>query len=192
MKKTFFTLLIIASCSISSSYAQFKTYCEAEEWSKKTGTLIETKIITIGKFTDELETEFDIWVTKCKDIISDSVKSYLTVRRTLYNENKTRAKTDQNSIDADETDRLIESIKYLQTKVFQTSPETDNIKYTFTSRTGIRLSCSWNKNNKSWELTFFIPFETKDKTSKLLQFDMWLEKNLTDFQKLIEQAKEKM
>jgi len=155
-----------------------KAVTQAEQFSATAGTLIEKKIIDIGKIKG-----VSIQVMKLKDLISGDVISALRFEyeyRTSYTSDTKIA-----TLDLDEIDGLLKATNSIKNTVFKSTPDTYT-EVTFISRTGFKAGAYYDVNKSKWFA--YLKLEQYDSNSRVFlnteDFDLIL--------KLVEQAKTKM
>jgi len=178
MKKSVLLVVFIVSCMTSFGQTKEKDLTQAELFSSQAGTLIERQFVEIGKVKG-----VEVKVIKYKDLNNGTSKSAL---RFEY-EYKSSYSSDSKiaSLDLDEIDGLIKSMKNLQSTVF---PSTRDIytEVTFKSRTGFEAGAYFSTDKGKW--TAYIQIEKFDSNSLVFL-------TIEDFSTilgLIEQAKAKM
>jgi len=154
------------------------TLSKADQFSAQAGKLIEKQFIDVGKIKG-----VEIDVVKFKDLLSNTSVSSLrfeyTVKATYTTDTK-RA-----SLDLDEIDGLVKSIKLLQTEVIPSKRDTYT-EVTFSSRTGLQAGAYFDVKKSSWE--GYLQIEKHDSKSLVfLTVD-----DLGELARLIESAVPKM
>lgn len=172
-----FTILI-ASAAVYGQDTKEKQLSNADQFSAKAGTLIEKQFIDIGQVKG-----VQVKVLKLKDLNDGTTKTALR----LEYEYKSSYSTDTKiaSLDSDEIEGLIKSIKNLQTNVFTSTRDTYT-EVTFKSRTGFEAGAYYDTGKSKW--TAYMQLSKYDsKSSVFLNTD-----DFSTFLTLIEQAKTKM
>jgi len=150
------TAIILLSFKVFSQTKE-KELTQAEQFSSQAGTLIERQFIDIGKIKS-----IEIKVLKYKDLNANVSKSALRFefeyKSTYTNDTKIA------SLDVDEIDGLIKSIKNLQTNVFTTTREIYT-EVTFKSRTGFEAGAYFSPDKVKW--TTYIQLEKNDRNSMI-------------------------
>ena len=181
MKKNLHLIILLLICSFSNSYAQEskeKLLSNADQFSAKAGTLIEKQFINIG-----IVKGVEVEVLKLKDLNDGLTKSALRLKYDVKSSYSNDTKIA--SLDSDEIEGLIKSIKNLQNNVF-TSTREIYTEVTFKSRTGFEAGAYYEPTKSKWSA--YIQISKYD--SKSLVF-----LNVDDFASLlslIEQAKTKL
>lgn len=176
------TILTVGFClfAVTATFAQTKEkeLTEAEQFSSQAGTLIELQFIDIGKVKG-----VEIKVLKYKDLNSGISKSALRFEYAYKSTYSSDMKI--TSLDADEIDGLIKSIKNLQTNVF-TSTKDVYTEVSFKSRTGFEAGAYYSPDKNKW--TTYVQIEKYDRNSLVfLSTD-----DFVTLLNLVEQAKTKM
>ncbi|MGK0390553.1 MAG: hypothetical protein ACI94Y_003307 [Maribacter sp.] len=156
MKKVL--IILISVLALNIGYAQTgtkeKELSNAEKFSSKAGTLIQKEFIDVGMVKDA-----EISVIYYTDLISSesvsSVKFEMNVKSSYSTDTKVA------SLDADEIDGLIKSIKVMQEKVFTSTPS-NYTEVIYKSRAGFQAGCYWSKKDK-WET--YLKLEKYDSKS---------------------------
>lgn len=138
-------IILISVLTVNLSYGQTKTtekeLSNAQKFSSKAGTLIQKEFLEVGTIKKAL-----IKVIHYKDLISlDSVSS---VKFEYEVVGKYSSDTKAASLDADEIDGLIKSMKMMQEKVFIATP-LNYTEVTYKSRGGFEAGCYWSKGDWS-------------------------------------------
>ena len=168
----------IAVSTISFGQTKEKELTQAEQFSSQAGTLIERQFIDIGNVK-----AVGVKVLKYKDLNTGTGKSALRFEFEYRNTYSTDTKIA--SLDADEIDGLIKSIKNLQSNVFPTTREIYT-EVTFKSRTGFEAGAFYSPNKSKWST--YIQIEKFDRNSMVfLSID-----DFATLLNLIEFAKAKM
>jgi hypothetical protein len=143
MKQFFIVLLSVLFAG--SCYGQSETkeneLSNAERFSSKSGTLIEKKFGNIGTLKD-----VEVKVVRYKDLMTGEEIQALLLQYEVASSYSTDTKSA--SLDSDEIEGLIKSIKMMQEKVFNTSPSTYT-EVTYKSRAGFEAGCFWS-DKKDW------------------------------------------
>lgn len=178
MKKLIYSI-IIAFISLSI-YAQTQTkekeLSNAEVFSAKSGVLMQKEFVEIGTLK-----RCKIQVVYFTDLISNTKQSALKFEYEVATTYSTDTKAA--TLDPDEVDGLMKSIKLMQEKVFPTTP-TNYTEVYYRSRGGFEGGCFTSKGTWSTYL-------------KLEKFDgksyVWLNiEDLTTLYTYLEQAKSKL
>jgi hypothetical protein len=174
--KSKIVILFLLVASITHGQTIEKLKSNAEIFSTKSGTLIKKEFVDIGKVKDA-----KVSVIHYTDMIDD--KKVSSVNFKYEHTSKYSKSTKSASLDADEIEGLIKSIKLIQEKIFSTTPD----KYTevsFFSRSGFSAGCYWSSDK--WKT--YIRLEKFDSDSYVfLQKEDF--KNLLE---LLEKAKTKL
>jgi hypothetical protein len=175
---TILLTILIASATVYGQDTKEKQLSNADQFSAKAGTLIEKQFIDIGQVKG-----VQVKVLKLKDLNDGTTKTALR----LEYEYKSSYSTDTKiaSLDSDEIEGLIKSIKNLQTNVFTSTRDTYT-EVTFKSRTGFEAGAYYDTAKSKW--TAYMQLSKYDsKSSVFLNTD-----DFSTFLTLIEQAKTKM
>lgn len=177
MKKILLSLFIMFSLT-SFSQTKENQLTQAEQFSSQSGTLIEKQYLEIGKVKG-----IKVEIAKFKDLNSSIEKNAL---RFEY-EYKSSYSTDTKiaSLDSDEIDALIKSIKNLQNSVFTTTREIYT-EITFKSRTGFEAGAFYGVDKAKWSA--YVQIEKFDRNSTVFLST----EELISLLGLIEKAKAKM
>jgi hypothetical protein len=171
--------VILISCIGMNAYGQQKDEKElsnAEQFSAKSGTLIQKVFIPVGTIK-----KCDLKVVEYTDLISSTKQKALKLSYDVVSSYSTDTKTA--ILDTDEIDGLMKSIKLMQEKVMLTVPS-DYTEVSFKSRGGFEAGCFVSKG--AW--SSYLKLEIYDGKSYV-----WLEKDdLTTFYDLLSQANAKM
>jgi hypothetical protein len=158
--------------------AKEKQLSNAEIFSAKAGTLIEKQFIDVGKCKS-----VEVKVLKLKDLNDGTGFSALRLEYEYVSSYSTDTKIA--SLDKDEIDGLIKSIRNLQTNVF-TSTRDVYTEVTFKSRTGFECGAYYEVGKGIWKA--YMQLEKYDsKSNVFLNVE-----ELSTFLSLVEQAKLKM
>lgn len=131
-------LTLMTLISLNAQTTKGEELSKAEVFSSKSGTLIEKEFLEVGTIK-----KAEIKVIKYKDLISGENVSSIRIE---YETGGNYSATKIASLDADEIDGLIKSIKIMQDQVFNSSPE--NYKeVTYQSRAGFEAGCYWSKGD---------------------------------------------
>jgi hypothetical protein len=170
------SLLLSVSFLMQNAIGQTiaKELTQAEQFSTQSGVLIEKQFIKVG-FVKGVE----VSIIKFKDLNSGTSKKAL---RFEY-EYKSQYSSDTKiaSLDADEIDGLVKTIKNFQATVF-TETRSFYTEVTYRSRTGFEAGAYYQVEKKKW--TAYIKLEKYDKNAMVYL-------SVEDFQvlgSLIEQA----
>jgi len=174
--------LLILFCLLLTAYTSFSQEKEArlskaDEFSKKSGILLQSEFIKIGTFKT-----VSVEVLKMKDLSSDQSNSSL---RFEYVEKGTyTSDTRISTIDFDEISGLLSSIEKIQTKVITVTPPTYT-EVMFISRTGFEFGVYYEETKASW---FGLM-----KIGRLVKSSVYFHvEELSTIKSLIEQAKLKI
>ncbi|WP_321281392.1 hypothetical protein [Marinifilum fragile] len=142
MKKLLFVLtaILVFNLSYGQTSTKEKELSNAEKFSSKSGTLIEKEFIDVGTLK-----KAEIKIIHYSDLISNESVSALRFEYEVAGNYSSDTKIA--SLDADEIDGLIKSIKMIQEKVFASTP-TNYTEVTFQSRGGFEAGCYWS--NGDW------------------------------------------
>lgn len=136
-------LVLLSFLAFNLSYGQTdskeKELSNAEKFSSKSGTLIEKEFLDVGTLK-----KAEIKVIHYTDLISNESVSALRFEYEVASSYSSDTKVA--SLDADEIDGLIKSIKMMQEKVFTSSP-TNYTEVTYKSRGGFEAGCYWSKGD---------------------------------------------
>ncbi|HCM29909.1 MAG TPA: hypothetical protein DHW83_03690 [Bacteroidales bacterium] len=142
MKK--FLFVIISILTFSVSYGQTDTkekeLSNAEKFSLKAGTLIQKEFIDVGTIN-----KLKVQVIHYTDLVSNETVSSVRFEYEVASSYSTDTKIA--SLDADEIDGLIKSIKMMQEKIFAMTPA-NYTEVTYRSRGGFEAGCYWS--NGDW------------------------------------------
>ena len=155
-----------------------KELTQAEQFSSQSGTLIERQFLDIGTVKG-----VEVKVLKYKDLNTGNGKSAL--RFEFKYKGSYSSATKIASLDNDEIDGLVKSMKNLQTNVFPSTRDTYT-EVTFRSRTGFEAGAYFSPDKSKW--TAYAQLEKYDSDSMVFL-------TTDDFMtllNLIEQAKLKM
>jgi hypothetical protein len=140
MKIKDLTLLALLTTSvIAFSQTTPQELSNADKFSAKAGTLIQKEFVEIG-----MVGKAKIKVIYYTDLISNETVS--AVRFEYEVASTYGSDTKIASLDGDEIDGLIKSIKLIQEKVFASTP-TNYTEVTYKSRGGFEAGCYWSKND---------------------------------------------
>lgn len=186
MKTAFpFLLLLLAGSSIFGQVAQpDKPVSKIEQFSARSGVLIEKRIVDAGSLDIDRVTHVKIQTIIVTDLIANSVLSGVRFEYSVAEMFPSNRKTTKTAVlDADEVDGLISSINFLRTNVFNTTKE-DYTEVIYSSRGGFSAGAYFS--GKKW--TAFLKLEKFDAESFVFiqpkDFDRVLE--------LVQLAKEKL
>lgn len=141
MKKLLFVLISILMFSVSygQTDTKEKELSNAEKFSSKAGTLIQKEFIDVGTIN-----KAEVKVIHYTDLISNETVSSVRFEYEVASSYSTDTKIA--SLDADEIDGLIKSIRMMQEKVFAMTP-TNYTEVTYRSRGGFEAGCYWSKGD---------------------------------------------
>lgn len=138
-------VVLISIMTFTASYGQTNTkekeLSNAEKFSSKSGTLIEKEFVDVGTLK-----KVEIKVIHYTDLISNESVSALRFEYEVTGSYSSDTKIA--SLDADEIDGLIKSIKMMQESVFTSTP-TNYTEVTYQSRGGFEAGCYWSKGDWS-------------------------------------------
>lgn len=141
MKKLLFVLIsfLMFSLSYGQTDTKEKEISNAEKFSSKAGTLIQKEFIDVGTINKTV-----VQVIHYTDLISNETVSSVRFEYEVVSSYSTDTKIA--SLDADEIDGLIKSIRMMQEKVFTMTP-TNYTEVTYRSRGGFEAGCYWSKGD---------------------------------------------
>ncbi len=141
MKKLLFILIsiFIVNMSYGQATSKEKELSNAEKFSSKAGTLIQKEFLDVGTIK-----KAEIKVIHYTDLISSETVS--AVRFEYEVASSYSSDTKIASLDADEIDGLIKSIRMMQEKVFVLTPA-NYTEVTYKSRGGFEAGCYWSKGD---------------------------------------------
>ncbi|WP_192822788.1 hypothetical protein [Rufibacter sp. LB8] len=175
-------LIIAALCvfTLSGVCAQEKKadQSKADLFSAKSGTLIEKEFLDVGKVKG-----VEVQVMVLKDLINAAKTS--AVRFSAVTGSGYSAGTKLGSVDADELDGLIKSIKLIQSSLLTSTPA-NYTEVSFTSRGGFEAGCYYSQDKKKWSA--YLKLSRFDSNSMVFMSPEELVQVLT----LLEQAKAKL
>jgi hypothetical protein len=175
MKKTILIASLIVTSTIAIGQTKEKELTQAEQFSAQAGTLMERQFIDVGRVKG-----VDVKVLKYKDLKDGTERSAL---RFEYEYKSSYASdTKITSLDSDEIDGLIKSIKNLQTNVFP-STRTIYTEVTFKSRTGFEAGAYFSVDKAKWST--YVQIEKFDRNSMVFLST----EDFASLLSLIEQAK---
>jgi len=178
--KSLIMMMALMMCFTMSfgQIAKEKQLSNAEIFSAKSGTLIEKQFIDIGKAKS-----VEVKVLKLKDLNDGTGFSALRLEYEVASSYSSDIKIA--SLDKDEIDGLIKSIKNLQTNVFTTIKDIYT-EVTFKSKTGFECGAFFDVGKGVWKA--YMQLEKYDSKSSV-----WLSiEELNEFLILVEQAQLKM
>lgn len=153
-----------------------KEQSKLEQFSSKSGTLVEKKFIGVG----QLKT------VKVEVLVLTDLISKIKVAGVRFSkETATRYTSDTKTafLDADEIDALVFSIEIMKTKIIPSSPDSYT-EVVFTSRSGFSAGCYFD----SGKWTVFMKLERFDKDS----YQYLQSEDIDSFASLLLQAKTKL
>ena len=127
------------SLSYGQTDTKEKEISNAEKFSSKAGTLIQKEFIDVGTINKTV-----VQVIHYSDLISNETVSSVRFEYEVVSSYSTDTKIA--SLDADEIDGLIKSIRMMQEKVFAMTP-TNYTEVTYRSRGGFEAGCYWSKGD---------------------------------------------
>lgn len=140
LKKTVLTLaLSLITTAMTFGQSKEQELSNADKFSAKAGTLIQKEFLDVGTVS-----KAKISVIHYKDLISSETVSAVRFEYEVATSYSTDTKIA--SLDADEIDGLIKSIKLMQEKVFLSTP-TNYTEVTYKSRGGFEAGCYWSKGD---------------------------------------------
>ncbi|HOK62960.1 MAG TPA: hypothetical protein PLE17_03600 [Soehngenia sp.] len=142
MKKLLFVIISILTFSVSygQTDTKEKELSNAEKFSLKAGTLIQKEFIDVGTIN-----KLKVQVIHYTDLVSNETVSSVRFEYEVASSYSTDTKIA--SLDADEIDGLIKSIKMMQEKIFAMTPA-NYTEVTYRSRGGFEAGCYWS--NGDW------------------------------------------
>jgi hypothetical protein len=171
-------LFLLSHPQVFGQEAEVKKLSNAELFSAKSGILIEKQFIDIGKIKG-----VKVQVLTLKDL-NDGIST--AALRLEYDYKSTYSiDTKVASLDSDEIDGLIKSIKNLQTKVI-TATRDIYTEVTYKSRTGFEAGAFYDVDKKEWA-TYIRLSKFDSKSTVYLEVS-----DFSVFLDLVEQAKAKM
>lgn len=144
---------------------------KAEEFSEQAGSLIERQFVDVGQVKG-----LKVRMAKFTDMIKGSSFNALRFEFDYKSTYASSSDTKIASLDPDEIDGLVKSLRALQTTVFPSTRESYT-EVTFRSRTGFQAGAFFDTKKKSW--TPYVQVEKFDNNSLVFL-------SLEDFPKLIE------
>lgn len=132
------TLTLLATVTFGQDTKEAEL-SNAEKFSSKAGTLIKKEFVEVGVIN-----KAEIKVIHYNDMISNESVSSVRFEYDVASSYSTDTKIA--SLDSDEIDGLIASIKMMQEKVFQMTP-TNYTEVTYKSRGGFEAGCYWSKGD---------------------------------------------
>lgn len=175
MKKILFGLILFVFTTLNIN-GQEKILSQADQFSSKSGILIEKEFIDIGRVRT-----LEVKVLKIKDLNSGSKISSL--RFELTTSGAYTNDTHISSLDADEVDGLIKSITNIQNNVITTLPS-NYTECIYRSKTGMEFGAFFSKSDVKW--TLFV------KVDKYSNKSIFIMKNdeITTLLNLVSKSKE--
>jgi hypothetical protein len=142
LKKILLTIAFFLT-TVAMNFGQSKgqELSNADKFSAKAGALIQKEYLDVGTVN-----KAKIKVIHYKDLISSETASAVRLQYEIPSSYSTDIKIA--SLDADEIDGLIKSIKLMQEKVFVSTP-TNYTEFTYKSRGNFEAGCYWKKGD--WE-----------------------------------------
>lgn len=155
MKKLLFVIISILTFSVSygQTDTKEKELSNAEKFSLKAGTLIQKEFIDVGTIN-----KLKVQVIHYTDLVSNETVSSVRFEYEVASSYSTDTKIA--SLDADEIDGLIKSIKMMQEKIFAMTPA-NYTEVTYRSRGGFEAGCYWS--NGDWAT--YLKLEKYDRKS---------------------------
>ena len=138
MKHIIIFIVAFSLTNLSNAQTKEKILSKAEQFSTKAGTLIQKKFVEVGSIKSA-----KVRVIHYTDLISSQTISSVRIEYDVASKYSTDTKIA--SLDSDEIEGLIKSIKIMQSKVFTSSPTTYT-EVTFKSRGGFEAGCYWSKD----------------------------------------------
>jgi hypothetical protein len=140
LRKTVLTFaLFLTTIAMTFGQSKEQELSNADKFSAKAGTLIQKEFLDIGTVN-----KAKIKVIHYKDLISYETVSAVRFEYEVASSYSTDTKIA--SLDADEIDGLIKSIKLMQEKVFLSTP-TNYTEVTYKSRGGFEAGCYLSKGD---------------------------------------------
>ncbi|HEY3403902.1 MAG TPA: hypothetical protein VGK59_10975 [Ohtaekwangia sp.] len=180
MKKIVIIILLAANHYCFSQEQKQSELSNADKFSAKSGTLIERQFIDIG-----VVKSIEVKVLKLKDLNDNSSFSALRFEYEYKGGSTYSNDTKVASLDSDEIDGLIKSIKNLQTNVFP-STRTVYTEVTYRSRAGFEAGTFFDVSKGKWST--YLQLEKYDNKSMVFL----TAEDFSPLLALIEQAKAKM
>ena len=178
MKKIILSLFLSSSLNVySQEIKKDIEQTKSEKFSQRSGTLLQKDFIDLGQIGGT-----EIKILKISDLNNNESNSSVRFEKQGYG---TYADTYINTIDKDEVDGLIISIKNLLNNVLKSTPTTYT-EVTYSSRGGFSLGTYFEVKKSKW--TNFIKVEKY--TSKSMA--ILNEADLQSLLSLLEQAKTKI
>ncbi len=144
MRKTLLLSLFVATTTTSFGQSKEKELTQAEQFSSQAGTLIERQFIDVGKIKG-----LSIRVLKSKDINREPSTESSALRFEYEHKGTYVTDTKISSLDIDEIDGLIKSIKNLQNNIFP-STKVVYTEISFKSRTGFEAGAYFVTDKNKW------------------------------------------
>lgn len=179
MKKMYTSVLFVffAFVLLYGQDTKEKQLSKTDEFSSRSGTLIEKQFIEVGKLK-----LIQFKVLKVRDIITGTSVSALRLEYEYKSSFGSTSDTKMASLDADEIDGLVKSIKALQSNIFSSSPK-NYTEVTFRSRTGFEAGAYYTVDKNKW--SGYLQLERFDRNS----FVFFTTEDYTEMLALIEKAK---
>lgn len=176
MKRVIIAFLIVFTSHQLFSQKKEEILTQAEQFSSQAGTLIERQFIEIGKVKG-----VEVKVLKYKDLNNGAERSALRFEYDYKSSYSTDTKI--TSLDTDEIEGLIKSIKNLQANVFTTT-RLIYTEVTFRSRTGFEAGAYYSPEKSNWKA--YIQIEKYDSDSTVF----FSTEDFAELLSMIERAKE--
>ena len=181
-------LLILAVIFISTAswgqevQKQEKLLSKAEQFSARSGTLIQKEYLKIGKV--QHLPSLSIEVVYYKDLntnekINALVINYLVINRQLVRNSYTAI------FDSDEIDGLIKSIKFIKVNILPTVPS-NHTEIVYKNKRDFYLACIWDEEENKWSIRGYIDKYISDSVYFLEMVELDL------LESFLEQAKAKL
>ena len=168
-------LLVFFSLASFSQQQTVKQLSKGEEFSQQSGALIEKQFNTVGTVKG-----IEIAVAKVNDLISGKKISFVRFEYVAHESYGSDTKV--GSLDVDELDALIKSLKILLSDIFTTTREVYT-EVNFKSRSGLSAGAYFNVEKKKW--VTYIQLDQYDSNSDVFMTT----EDFTQLQSLLEKAK---
>lgn len=174
MKKVIITICLAAFAISSFAQNIEKAETNADKFSKKSGTLVESEFIDIGTVKG-----VDIQIMKMKDLVAGT--SIKALRLEYEVESSYSTDTKLAGLDVEEIDGLLKSIKALRTAM--EAKKENYTEVTFKSKSGYSLGAYYDNKKSTW--SSWMKIEQFDSKS----YVFLSAEELASFQYFIEKAK---
>ncbi len=179
MRNLILGVLVLLSVNVYAQEGQDKELSNADKFSNKSGTLIKKVFKDIGSVAD-----VNLKILTINYILEEKEMKSL---RFEYEYKGSYTDTKIGSIDSDELEGLIKSIKYINENIVVDEPQ-NYTEVSFKSRSGFEAGCFWYVGRSKGQWRMYVKLEKYDSKSSVFMYSDEFDKLLA----LLENAKTMM